>query len=264
MILATLVDKVRRKINDWFGGDAAQQKYTDEYYNDASDDAVGRLNHDLETSYTISSIPTTLEWVLVLLTTIEMCIIRQNEEEGEEEAGTLKSFDVDGLSTEHYEGKSMRAQDWQDLCSQLEDKYEDFLEESAPKDSESLRLPSVGIITANRNHLRRGRALRHYSLDKGVAAPAIVLAQTVAGIVITWSAIFNFQFSNYQIQRKLSTEDWDNDASSIVTVATIYDNHTERHVDVAATTPATYNYRMKLTNRGGVKKYSAEQTVTVV
>ena len=264
MILSTLIDKVRRKINDWHAGTPSLQLYTDEYYSDAADDAIGRLNHDLEATHTVSTVPTTLEWVVVLLTTIEMCIVRQNEEESEESAGTLRRVEVDGLEAEHYEGKSMRAQDWEDLCSMLEDRYEDFLEESAPKDSESLRLPSVGFVTANRSHLRRGRALRHYSLDKGVAAPAILLSQTIKGIVITWTAVFDFQFARYVVQRKLSTQDWDDDATLVVAVTTIYDNHVERFVDTTATTPATYNYRMMLVNRGGVEKFSAEQTVTVV
>ena len=263
MILATLVDKVRRKLNDWFGGDAAQQVFSDEYYEDASDDAIGRLNSDLNTTYTVSTIPVNLEWVLTLLTTINMCVVFHNYSDiSEGTTGGLKRLEVDGLETEHFEGRTPTALDYSRMCDALEDQYQDFLEDNAAPEDNDL-LPTVTVVTANRPHIDKGYALRSRIMDKGVAAPEITLAQDTARIIITWGAIYDFQFARYIIQRKLSTQDWDDDYKLIKTVATIHDNHIVRFVDKTATTPATYDYRMVLRNRNGIDRYSTTQSVTV-
>lgn len=264
MILATLVDKVRRKLNDWFGGDAAQQVFSDEYYEDAADDALGRLNSDLDTTYTIATLPVALEWVLTLLTTINMCVVFHNYSDvAGGTTGTLKRFEVDGLETEHYEGRNPTPLDYSRMCEALEEQYQDFLDDNAAPEDNDL-LPTVTVVTANRPHIDKGYALRSRIMDKGVAAPEITLAQDTGRIIITWSAIYDFQFSKYIIQRKLSTQDWDDDESLIKTLATIYDNHTVRFVDKTATVPATYDYRMVLRNRNKIDRYSTTQSVTVV
>lgn len=260
MILADTINNIRRKVLDWFGGDAGQQVYTDEYYEDAINFAISRLNSDLDTAYTIDDIPADLEWVIILLATIEMASIRAVESSDSTDAGSLKRLELDGYESEFFEKQRIQAKDWIDLIEELEDRYDDWLDTQATEDIDDA--PETVGRHMHLPTLRKAGAYDSFIMDRGVAAPVITLVNAVTYLNITWSAVYDKQFDSYKIRRKLSSGDWDIPAD-VTTLVTIADNHTERYKDTTFPSLAagTYNYRMVVTNKNGIERYDDRSIV---
>lgn len=262
--IVVITRRVRRKVFDY----DAPQFYDDDWYVDAIDDGLGRLNMDLGSTYTVSSLPSTYEWLLVLLGAINMCGIRALENHQDPDAtdaivGTVRRVEVDGLETEFFDKSTSTPTDWLAYCKALEAQYEKWLEETPSIESNT---PTVQVATVLREDLRNNRGLKNYAMDSGVdvssMAPAI--SSVDDGVLLTWAAVYSTQFAAYTIQRKISTGDW-NDVDDVTNVASLADNHTIRFVDTNALdlTPATYNYRIAVSNRNGIKTYSSELTVVI-
>lgn len=254
---ATGINKVRRKVLDWFGGDDEQQVYSDDYYIDALDSAVGRLNSDIEQSYSLATVPSALDWVVVLLATIEMAHTRAFESQTSSTAGGLKRLEVEGFEGEFYEKQKLAAKDWLDLAEELEDKYQEWLDKELATTPELA--PSVQQSTLHTSSSRTGWAYTNVQLDRGISAPSISAEINVAGqVILTWSAVYHSQFYSYRIDRIEATLDWDDEDSDYTTLIHLFDNHTVKYKDKTFSDLADgdYKYRLVVVNKNLVENYT--------
>lgn len=258
MILADAINKVRRKVSDYHGGDAELQTYEDEYYEDAIEFALGRLNGDLDTSYSLGTLPSKYDWVVILLASIEMCNTRAFEETTNEDTGALKRLEVEGYESEFFEKLKIQAKDWLKLAADMEKRYQDWLDNNLTEDIEDA--PEFQAVHLHIPTIRAGGAYKDYIMDRGITAPELTITVPVGSptyITLSWSAVYDSQFAIYAIRRKLSTGDWET-ATDVTEVASIDDNHTESYRDTKWSTlaNATYNYRLVVINKNGIEKYS--------
>ena len=254
---ASGINKVRRKVLDWFGGNDDEQVYSDDYYIDALESAVGRLNSDIEQSYSLATIPAALDWVVILLATIEMAHTRAFESQASTTAGGLKRMEVEGFEGEFYEKQKLSAKDWLDLAQELEDKYQDWLDKEIEQTPELA--PSIQQSTLHTNSSRTGFAYHKSQLDRGITAPAVSAEVNVVGdVVLTWSPVYHTQFYNYRIDRVGASVDWEDEDSDYTTLIHLFDNHTARYKDKTFSDLADgdYKYRLVVVNKNLVEKYS--------
>lgn len=262
MILSNTIIRVRRKVRDWFDGDSAQQILSDDYYEDAITDGIGRLNTDIGTAYVIGTVPTMYEWVVVLLAAIEIASTFAISPPAEDETGSLKRVEVDGFESEHYESHRLTASDWIDLIEQWENRYRNWVDESVGEVEDNQ--PPLTYKHIHKASKRTGGAYLNYEMDPGVDAPDMTLSETGSYLLLSWSKVRNKQFKYYNIQRKLADGDWETPAD-ITNVTTIYDNHIESfrdktYVDLSA---GDYVYRITVVNKNLIRK-STEASITKV
>lgn len=267
-IRGVLVGKIRRRVNDWRNPanvDALAEVYPDDFYEDAIDDAMGRLNGDIRTTYTVSTLPQILEWVVVLLATISMATTRSSEVRTEDQrSGDVQRVQVTGAEVWFHPSKTIGADSWLNMIKELEDMYQDWLDDNGYVDQPE-DLPLAKSYTVVREDLRYNRRHKRPELARpldAVTSVAIAVASS-GGYQISWDVVYKKQFKYYQIERKLSTDDWEN-VEDVTSVVKIYDNHTFKYIDTTTLVAGTYNYRVVLVNRNGLKSYSSDVSLVVV
>lgn len=257
MNLADTINKVRRKVSDYYAGDALQQKYTDDYYEDAIEFGLGRLNGDLETSYSINTVPSKYEWVVVLLASIEMCNTRAFEESSNTDTGAVKRLEVEGYESEFYEKLKISAKDWLKLAEDMEKRYQDWLQNNITEDLEDA--PEFATVNMHIPSLRKGGAFLDYVQDRGIPAPTLTITLNAGATypTLSWSAVYDSQFATYAIRRIEASGDWET-ATDVTEVVSIPDNHTESYKDRKFEQLASgdYVYRLVVINLNGIEKYS--------
>jgi len=258
---ATMVLKVRRKVNDWKSGVALDQTFEDIYYEDAIDFGMGRFNCDTNNSYTLLSLPSKYDWLIELLAAIEMCeamvSVSNNTSSG---AGAPLRTEVNGLEVWFQPAKEATAADLVKLCKELEAKYLAWLTRNGADIPDPDERPLMTSSVVLREDVGRGRANSRREVDRPLDAVSGLSVATVAtGSKLTWTVVYETQFSKYVVQRILTGEDWDDDA---VVVTSIYDNHISKFTDTSSLVAGTYEYRIVLYNRNNITSDSL--TVSIV
>jgi len=78
----SIVRRVRSRVHDVVSQDNREDGrplYLDAYYIDSIESGMGRMNLDLDSSYTVGSLPVKYEYLLELRSTINMCYVRGGE-----------------------------------------------------------------------------------------------------------------------------------------------------------------------------------------
>lgn len=264
-----LMDKVRRKVGDWLDPrtvmDTTAVLYADEYYIDAVDDGLNRFNADTGNVYTITTLPSKYEHMIVLLGTIEMCTVRAGESTDSSDtsgapSGKLMRVQVPGMETWWHAPQDIGSAGWLKLCEQLEDRYQDWLEDEGFDTVDGDDLPTVYSYTVMREDLSNNRAWRRPEIDKGLTAPTdLAVAFAASGRIFTWTPLYHTQHQFYQLQHKLSTEEWED----VEIMATIYDNHIATYTDASTLDAETYTFRLAIYNRNNIATYTNEISVVV-
>jgi len=252
--LSTVVDKVRRKVNDF----NPTQKYDKVWYTDAIEFAVGKLSHDLGVEYSsITAVPASKLFLVIKLAAIEMCFVRATEEIGDSEEGssddvaaiTVPDLSVSGPAT----SESQAATTWLTLAQKLQDEYDGEIEQSG---GQSLAA-EVTQGTFKKISLTTG-GYRSRKLDRGLDAVVVIASLDGATISLEWDILYDQTFQSYQIYRAT-----DSDFSDEERIALITDNH-ENTYDDESLSPGTYYYKVKTVNPNALKTDSNVVSETVV
>ena len=87
----SIVRRVRSRVHDVVSQDNREDGrplYLDSYYIDSIESGMGRLNLDLDSAYTVGTLPVKYEYLLELRSTINMCYVRG----GEGASGDVEDF----------------------------------------------------------------------------------------------------------------------------------------------------------------------------
>jgi hypothetical protein len=250
-----VIDKVRRRVADY----NEPRKYGKRYYDDAIAFAIDKLNHDLDTTYSVSSdVPAGRIFLLVKLASIEMCYIRAAEgasgDSTEAEETRITSITVPDLSaSDGNTGDSRGPTFWMKLADRLQTEYDDEVGGKADQ------IPG-GIIEVDvfRKISLTNNGFRKRSIDPGLDAVTVDIP-LVDGqdVLITWSKLLTEGFLYYEVTR---------DTSSTFANETIIrrepDNHEIEYTDEGLS-PGTYYYRVKTVNPNLIKTNSNSVSATV-
>lgn len=254
-LLSKLIRSVRVKLDDYYPDTPQKQRFPDAYYESFLDTALSRLNADTRLSLTLASIPSKYEFALILLAAIESCDALLTRGFGTEESteanGSLRRIHTEGLDVEYHPGLSLQAKDINKLKGLLEDQYKDWLDRFGFDITRPDELPAIAVSTVNRESVRVGRAHRNYTIDKGIVQDIDDLDALYESdlVVLSWTPIYDTQFSSYCVQKSEDEETWTSIYSS-------RDNHDNEFEDDDVSVGETYYYRLLLKSKNGIKKYS--------
>lgn len=195
-----IIDKIRRRVADY----TEERRYDNTYYVDAIEFAIDKLNFDFDETYIdVADVPSTRIFLLIKLSTIEMCYIRASEgaeAEGTEGAETrYTQVSVPDLSVQDTgQGISRGPAYWLDLARRLQDEYDGEVGENKAGQNVG---GIVEVDVVRRISLRNGGYIKR-KLDPGL--PAVTLATpTVVGndVTLSWSKLVREDFSYYLVVR---------------------------------------------------------------
>lgn len=228
-------------------------RYPDQQYQDAISFALSKLNYDFapDTAWTITTLPSTHEFLLIKLATIEMCYIRASEAtdpDVDETEDKISSVAVPDLSV----SSAQRSGDygplyWQKLADTLQDEYDGELK------AHKIAAPiAVTVGTMTRSSARRGRALVDSRMDRGVAPTGPPTPTYAAGVLsFTWPPVYDTHFAAYILSVRADGGAWEE-------LVEIYDNHeVETSVDKVLAA-GDYKARLTVRNDNAIKVHSAE------
>lgn len=261
--LATMVLKVRRKVNDWKAGITGDQTFVDVYYEDAIDFGLGRFNCDTGNAYTLISLPAKFDWLIDLLAAIEMCELFAtiSNNVAASGGGSPLRTQVNGLEVWYQAAKEATAADLVKLCADLEDKYMAWLSRNGEDIIDAEDRPITEVFTVLREAVGKNRAIDRRELDRPLdAVVGVAVTAVTAGNKVTWGVVYSTQFARYDVERILSGEDFDEDA---VVVTQIRDNHCAKYTDTSTLAAGTYEYRVVVYNRNNLETASVSASIVV-
>ena len=252
----TLMGRVRRRVHDHETTSDDYPIYSDEIYTDSLDRALSRVNLDLQTAYSLATLPVKYEYLVEIRGALEMCYIR---------GGEGASRDVDALpdppsamlvlpSGYTHQQQQMPLDGpkyWLRLAEMLDREYKDSIEAAF----NSADADAISVVYSTRIRSRTGRR-GPYWLDKPITAPALTLSVAAGVVTVGWDAVYSPDFSRYSLERAP-----DVDFTSITVVLLDSDNHTTSHSETPVA--GTYYYRLKLTNTNDINSYSETGTAIV-
>lgn len=239
--MATLIqvrDRVRRKVYDY----DAPQVVGDDYYNDAIDDSLGRLNADFGLSFaSVEAVTVTYLYLLINLATIEICFIRAAKVADDVEHGTgaqnIDELEIPDLKVRRLVGTKIGSEFWIDLANRLMAEYEAALEQSGSGSQQT-----IATSTLHRQSLTNG-AIAKRILDPGPEAVPVITSVTGGVVTVSWDILYDQYFLRYEILRA------DN---SLLTDAEIIkyeaDNQVNEYED-SDVTSGTWYYAVKSVNK---------------
>lgn len=242
-----IIDRVRRKVFDF----EEPRRLGRFYYADAVLFGAQKLGHDFGEPYGIAAdIPTTKEFLLVKLATIEICYVLvskiQSELDGDTDSdGEVSSITVPDLAvTNQVTTGHEKIQDLLQMAELLQEEYDGELLQSGG----SSNAAEATCGNTFRISLRTG-GYRKRMLDPGP------MPRTLTGIVVgnqvalAWDKWIDETFNRYEILR---SEDPGFD--SYDTVTHISDNHEVSYMDTVSA--GTYYYRVDTYNGNDIKASS--------
>lgn len=251
-VLADLVTAVRRRVKDY----TVTYLYVDDFYEE-SIEVMGlpRLNLDLETEYTVATLPAKYTFLLILRGAIEMCYVRGGESATGENAATTQTANVSvpNLSVSKNASTLKGADYWLDLAERLEEAYADALNSAGENPDSTVGQIEVGAMT--RRSLLTGRKVG-YEYDRPLTAPDLTVALTGSTVNLTWEKVETDWFTAYLIQRSASA-----DMSSPTEIRDESDIQIEAYDDTPGV--GTWYYRIGVENTNALVGWSTVATATV-
>lgn len=255
----SIVRRVRSRVHDVVSPDTRQDGrplYLDSYYFDSIESSIGRLNLDLDSSYTVASLPVKYEYLLELRATINMCYVRG----GEGASGDVDDFPnvpesivtVPQLSVQRQQMPLDGPKYWLKMAEKLDMEYQSALSRLQDRGDEG---PEIQQYTMSRLSLRTGRRMP-YVYDKPIQVPDFSVALDNGRVLLQWGIVYDEYFRLYEIERSLNS-----DFSTSSIIFTTSDNQVSRYIDNSQS--GTYYYRLKITNSNDLYSYTQGSQVVV-
>ena len=256
---AALISKIRRTVHDSDLETEGRPLYADAFYEDALSSGMSIVNLDLDTAYTIATLPAKYEILLELRGKIEMCRVRAGEggssDVSDQPETPLQMLTVPNLSVQKMATPPKGPQSWADMCKELEELYNRLLGKA--QESEGGVLPEGAIQQAvmSRRSMRTGRR-RPYNYDAPLDAVLLAVSAAAGTVYLTWDAVYDERFDRYEVER-----DTDLAMSSPEVLAKLTDNHTVAYDDTPEA--GTWYYRVVVYNDNNLAAESAVATAVV-
>jgi hypothetical protein len=247
-----IILRVRRRIHDADFDGEDRPLYNNDVYLDALNRGLMRVNLILSKNYTVDTVPTKVEYLVELRTTIEMCHVRGAEGATGDVSDnpdlaiqtlTLPAGFTQSTSQMSYEG----ARFWRNLSERLEREFQEIVDEVQNALDPTLGAIHVGVI--QRKSLRTGRATS-YHYDRALPAPDISVAKSGSNVVIQWEPILSEFLETYALERST-----DVDFTNYEQVYSTYDNQAKMYLDLNLA-QGHYYYRLKVVNTNDLYEYS--------
>lgn len=259
--LNSLIRRVRSRVHDSMGLDSnveGRPLYIDGYYEDAIVSGLGRLNLDLDSSYTVNTLPVKYEYLIELRGTINMCYVRG----AEGASGDVEDFPnvpdqivtVPQLTIQRQQMPLEGPKYWLKLAEKLEEEYNNAFARLESRGDEGAEIQQYVMM---RRSLRTGRRMS-YDYDKPITPPDDFAVGVVGGVVQgSWSVVYDEYLDYIQIFRSS-----DPDFSTSQIVVTYSDNHDNKFTDTPSA--GTWYYKGVLTNSNDLTSETLVASVVVV
>jgi len=250
-----VIDSTRRTVADF----ESPRKYDDDYYKDAIERGLQKLNFDFGESYAIvPDVPFDRVFLLIKLASINMCWFRASEgatgdSEIEHVETKYTTIAVPNLSvTDGNTGDSRGPTYWMKLADKIQEEYDNEVGSSAGQNQGS----EVEIGTVRRISLTNG-GYRKRVLDPGLDAVTITTLVSGNDVTISWSKLQVEDFFSYEVVR---SEDGTFDDEIVIRTET--DIHVTEYTDESVVS-GTWYYRVKSVNRNFLKTDSSTSIAVV-
>ena len=254
--MSTMIRRVRARVHDNVGYDEGRPLYVDSIYNDSIESGIGRINLDLDSSYSVSLLPVKYEYLLELRATINMCYVRG----GEGASGDVEDFPnvpdsivtVPQMTVQRQQMALEGPKYWLKLAEKLDAEYLNALARLVDRGDEGAE---VQQYVMSRTSLRTGRRMP-YMYDTAITAPDFGASQDLGLVSLSWGMVRDEYFRIYEVERSASS-----DFSTSRVIYTSSDNHDTVYSDQPGA--GVWYYRLKVINSNDLKSYSGVATVTV-
>jgi hypothetical protein len=256
----SLILRVRARVHDNITHDVRDDRplYLDNYYIESLNSGLGRINLDLDSVYTVGTLPVKYEYLLELRGTINMCYVRG----AEGASGDVEDFPdvpdqivtVPQLTVQRQQMPLDGPKYWLRLADKLENEYLTALQRLADRGEEGAEIQQY---TMSRMSLRTGRRMP-YVYDKAITIPdgfAVSVEGNVATIV--WGVVYDEYFNYYELKRSNLS-----DFSTSQGVFASSDNHDNVYRETLQ--PGTWYYRLSVYNSNDLVSHTSLASVVVV
>lgn len=255
----SVVRRVRSRVHDVVSQDNREDGrplYLDSYYIDSIESGMGRLNLDLDSTYTVASLPVKYEYLLELRSTVNMCYVRG----GEGASGDVEDFpnvpdaivSVPQLSVQRQQMPLEGPKYWLKMAEKLDMEYQNTLARLQDRGDEG---PEIQQYVMSRMSLRTGRRMP-YVYDKPITPPDFSVAIVGNRVSLGWGIVYDEYFRLYEVERSTNS-----DFSTKSVVFTTSDNQVSSFSQNL--TSGTYHYRLKITNSNDLYSYTQSSSVVV-
>lgn len=255
----SLVQRIRARVHDNVSHDVrddGRPLYLDHYYVNSIESALGRINLDLDASYSVATLPVKYEYLVELRGTINMCYARG----GEGASGDVEDFpdvpdqivNVPQLTVQRQQMPLDGPKYWLRLADKLENEYLNALQRLQDRGEEGAEIQQY---TMSRMSLRTGRRMP-YVYDKPIPAPTFAISLNGGEVLATWGVVYDEYFNYYQLQRSTLL-----DFSTSQSVYASSDNHDSRYQD--APPSGQWFYRLAVYNSNDLVSFTDIASVIV-
>ena len=254
----SLIRRVRARVHDNVSHTSREDGrplYLDEYYIDSIHSGIGRINLDIDSSYTVATLPVKYEYLAELRGTINMCYVRG----AEGATSDVEDFPdvpdqivtVPQLTVQRQQMPLDGPKFWLRLAEKLENEYLEALARLANRGEEGAE---VQQYVMSRMSLRTGRRMP-YVYDTPIKPPEDFSVAIENGKVrINWSVVFDEYFNYYELQRS-----GDLLFSTTTSVYSSSDNHDNTFLDTVGA--GQHYYRLLVYNSNDLVSYTDTASV---
>lgn len=252
---AELIAAVRRIVADF----KEPQRYDKEYYVEALQFALDKLNFDFGEEYaSVDVVPASRTFLLKKLAAIQMCYVRAaagaEGVDGEGDETRYTSVAVPDLSVTDNSAQDSRGPAfWMKLARELQDEYDGEKGDISAGQNQGGEVEQ-GI--SRRISLTNG-GYRKRKLDEGPPATTASTVVDASDVLVTWSKVFIEDFLRYEVYRATSATMKDE-----IIIRREVDNHETEWVDEDLTA-GTYYYRVAVRNRNDLRTNSTTVSAVV-
>ena len=255
----SLIHRVRARVHDTIAHDVRSDRplYLDSYYIDSLESGLGRINLDLDSAYSVATLPVKYEYLLELRGTVNMCYVRG----AEGASGDVEDFPdvpdqivtVPQLTVQRQQMPLDGPKYWLMLAEKLENEYLSALQRLQDRGDEGAEIQQYTMM---RRSLRTGRRMS-YVHDKAITPPEGFAVSVSNGVVsIVWGVVYDDYFNYYELQRSNVA-----DFSTSTSVYTSSDNHDYLFKDTPSA--GTWYYRLAIYNSNLLVSYTSVASVVV-
>lgn len=256
----SLIQRIRARVHDSVSHDVRQDGrplYLDHFYIDSINSAIGRINLDLDSGYTVGTVPVKYEYLVELRGTINMCYTRG----AEGASGDVQDFPdvpdqivtVPQLTVQRQQMPIDGPKYWLKLADKLENEYLNALQRLQDRGDEGAEIQQY---TMSRMSLRTGRRMP-YVYDKPIRAPEdFSVSISGSNVVIRWGVVYDEYLNYYELQRSTNLE-----FSTSQNIYASSDNHDDIYIDTPS--QGTWYYRLAVYNSNHLVSYTAVASVVI-
>lgn len=256
----SLIRRIRARVHDNVSHTSREDGrplYLDEYYIDSIQSGIGRINLDIDSAYSVATLPVKYEYLAELRGTINMCYVRG----AEGATSDVEDFPdvpdqivtVPQLTVQRQQMPLDGPKFWLRLAEKLENEYLEALARLADRGEQGA---DIQQYTMSRMSLRTGRRMP-YVYDTPITAPEnFAVAIQNGKVKVTWGIVYDEYFNYYELQR--STDELFSTTSRIYASS---DNHDDTYTDTVSA--GSYYYRLAIYNSNDLVSYTEVASVIV-